>query len=203
MRRQEILDRLTAHRKGRRRRQRRHSWPATEGREKKGIEENRSGKYRTGQLQLSEKGTNRGLFPPVEAHCLLKKRGLNGILSRSRSCSYVGASHRISKDFRWLSASLPADSPPFTRWCFCVMAGNFSPVYHPSIISINIIWNPRKNATLIPGATRYELPILPKNESSLPSSHVSPGLPETRWRPIMHLVNQVVNLETKQDPSGW
>ena len=76
-------------------------------------------------------------------------------------------------------------------------------MYHPSIISINIIWNPRKNATLIPGATSCELPILPKNESSLPSSHVSPGLPETRWRPIMHLVNQVVNLETKQDPSGW
>ena len=73
-------------------------------------------------------------------------------------------------------------------------------MYHPSIISINIIWNPRKNAILIPGATRCELP---KKESSLPSSHVSTGLPETRWWPIMHLVNQVVNLETKQDPSGW
>ena len=170
MRPQEIRDRLTAHLKGGRPRQRRHSWPATEGREKKGIEKNRSGKSRTGQVQLSEKGTNRGLFPPVEGHCLLKKRGLNGILSRSRSCSYVGTSHRISKDFRWLSASLPADSPPFTRWCFWFTAGNFSPVYHPSIISINLIWNPRKNATLIPGATRCGLPILPKKESSLPSS---------------------------------
>ena len=30
-------------------------------------------------------------------------------------------------------------------------------MYHPSIISINIIWNPRKNATLIPGAIRRTL----------------------------------------------
>ena len=119
-RRQAILDQLTAHRKGGRRRQRRQSWPATEGQEKKGIEENRSGKSRTGQLQLSEKGTYRGLFPPVEGHLLLKKRGLNGILSRSRSVLYVGASHRISKDFRWLSASLPADSPPVTWVVFLV-----------------------------------------------------------------------------------
>ena len=50
----------------------------------------------------------------------MKKRGLNGILSRSRSCSYVGTSHRISKDFRWLSASLPADSPPLTWVVFPV-----------------------------------------------------------------------------------
>ena len=122
MRPQEILDRLTAHRRGGPPRQRRHSWPATEGREKKGIEKNRSGKSRTGQLQLSEKGTNRGLFPPVEGHCLLKKRGLNGILSRSRSFLYVGASHRISKDFRWLSASWPADSPP-VHWVVFLVYG--------------------------------------------------------------------------------
>ena len=150
MRPQEILDRLTAHRRGRRR-QRRHSWPATEGREKKGIEKNRSGKSRTGQVQLSEKGTNRGLFPPVEGHCLLKKRGLHGILSRSRSVLYVGASHRISKDFRWLSASWPADSPPFTRWCFWFMAGNFSTVYHPSSFSINITSHAGQNPPDIPG----------------------------------------------------
>ena len=34
-----------------------------------------------------------------------------------------------------------------------------------------------------------------------------PGLPETRWRQIMHEVNQVVNmvvnLKTNQDPSRW
>ena len=40
-------------------------------------------------------------------------------------------------------------------------------MYHASIISINIIWNPRKNTPLIPGATRCGLPILPENESSL------------------------------------
>ena len=61
---QEILDRLTAHRKGGRPRQRRQSWPATEGREKKGIEKNRSGKSRTGQLQLSDKGDRQGSISP-------------------------------------------------------------------------------------------------------------------------------------------
>ena len=151
MRPQDILDRLTAHRKGRRPRQRRHSRPATEGREIKGIEKNRSGKSPTGQLQLSEKGTDRGLFPPVEGHFLLKKRGLNGILSRSRSVLYVGASHRISIYFRWLSAFLPADSPPQHGWCFCVMAGNFSTVYHPSSFSINITSHAGQNPPDIPG----------------------------------------------------
>ena len=177
MRPQEIRDRLTAHRKGGRRRQRRHSWPATEGREKKGIEKNRSGKSRTGQLQLSEKGTDRGLFPPVEGHFLLKKRGLNGILSRSRSCSYVGASHRISKDFRWLSASLPADSPPVTWVVFLVYGRKLIHSVPPRLISYQHNANSAKKPAVNPRhegwnafQPRASIPLLTRSKSQIPGS---------------------------------